>query len=330
MARRRGLDEYSGRGDTTFPDRKVYTPQKVNPDSKVNRPRGRASISGGVAATTGQDAATLQGADRSVNRPRGRDRVNDVLYPNRRGLFSPEARRTGLGSGSVTPAVTSPEARRRDLGSGSARSTTSPEARRTGLGGGSANNPRNQAGSYGLGARPVSPAWEALGYNVNPPVRTFPNPSEYVDPVMEDRWGVLADLVGTMTSPFINAAQTGYGAIERALDGLMMGEHPWRQNAAGQWYGGPYGVNPEGVIPGRPMPGVFSGGQQVFDDGTGNFYRYESDPRTSENYVSTPANPYDVGLWGYGYDTHQYGRDRLQAPQYGIQYGERYPLGFGQ
>ena len=78
---RRDQDKYSGRGGTTFPDR------------KVNRPRGRASMSGGVAATTGEDAATLQGADRLVNRPRGRDRVNDVLYPNRRGPFSPELRR---------------------------------------------------------------------------------------------------------------------------------------------------------------------------------------------------------------------------------------------
>ena len=73
MARRRDQDEY--------------------PDSRVNRPRGRGSISGGAAAATGEDFANLQAADKSVNRPRGRDRVNDVLYPNRRGPFSPELRR---------------------------------------------------------------------------------------------------------------------------------------------------------------------------------------------------------------------------------------------
>jgi hypothetical protein len=70
---RKDQNKYSGRGGTTFPDR------------KVNRPRGRGSISGGVAATTGEDFANLQAADRLVNRPRGRDPVNNVLYPNRGG-----------------------------------------------------------------------------------------------------------------------------------------------------------------------------------------------------------------------------------------------------
>lgn len=68
-------------------------PAATRPEKRVNRPRGRGSISGGAAAATGEDFANLQGADRSVNRPRGRDRVNDVLYPNRRGPFSPELRR---------------------------------------------------------------------------------------------------------------------------------------------------------------------------------------------------------------------------------------------
>jgi len=277
---------------------------------------------------------------------------------------SPNTRRRPTMGGGV--AATSPEARRRGLGSGSARSTTSPEARRTGLGSGSVgilgNTPgKNRnigsiergTGHYGRGARPVSRGWEENYFSSNQPVRVLPDP--YPE---EDSGGFWQNLYSAATAPgraVIDSAK-GLGSniagffddtglhpnayLPRFVQDQTFGEGtvgygPFSQNAAGDWYGGVAKINVDGNIPGRPMPGVFQGGQQVFADGTGNFYRYESDPRTSVNAV-TPwndnmargehgANPYERDLWGYGYDTHQYGRDRLMEPARLVEWVDDYP-----
>ena len=257
---------------------------------------------------------------------------------------------------------------RRPTMSGGA-AVTSPEARRTGLGGGSVGKTmeerRNQGrpgrntegtGHYGRGARPVSPEWAALGYQSNQPVRVLDNPYP------EDSGGFWSNLYSAVTAPgqaiiddvkglpsniagfFDNTGMHPNAYLSRFIGDQTftegtIGYGPFRQNAAGDWYGGPRQINVQGNIPGRPMPGVFQGGtrqsdgQQVFDDGTGNFYRYESDPRTRYGAV-TPwsdvitghgPNPYELDLWGYGYDTHQYGRDRLMNPRRRIEWVDDYP-----
>ena len=186
---------------------------------------------------------------------------------------------------------------------------TSPEARRTGLGSGSATgNVRNQGaprtvadgvvtrqgtGHYGRGQR------EQVGETPQEPIAVLPNPvdrNNIVTRIME-RVG-LAGL-----------ANNALGVMPQAYweDPFFYADNPSNQVPAGwarQTRG--YDEGSSGLVP------MFVDGQQVFGYGSGtqfdaagggNFgqYRYMDDPRTSiENYLALGLEDYMQGLHGYG------------------------------
>ena len=250
---RRDQDKYSGRGGTTFPDR------------KVNRPRGRGSMSGGVAAT------------------------------------SPEARRRDMGSGSANSSFYGQNVMGDPRNQGAPRTRKREEVRDPVTGSRMAVS-RQGTGHYGRGQREVvgQPTEQPIAILSNPVDR-----GNMLTDIMGaiGLGGIARNVQGVMpqaywddpmfTGEFENTVPAGWAMgtynPEMAID--------WEDPASIAAARMPRFYN------GQQIFGY--GDDIQFDPtwGSGRYgrYTYRDDPRTSiANYLALGMEDYEQGLDGYG------------------------------